>query len=172
MCRHCALANDRLILAAGERAEIWEEQAMAIKVVELHHTGVRIDAGKQNAVENFYSSVLGLSRDEGRPTIPGIPGAWINVGEVGQIHLIGGDQPSPVAQGPGQDPTLPHLAMAVADIVATKVELDRMGVKYWSLKALTSPDSEQIFLNDPCGNMVELHQVDKCRCAMRGRVGK
>ena len=75
---------------------------MAIKVVELHHTGVRIDAGKQNAVENFYSSVLGLSRDEGRPTIPGIPGAWINVGEVGQIHLIGGDQPSPVAQGPAR----------------------------------------------------------------------
>jgi catechol 2,3-dioxygenase-like lactoylglutathione lyase family enzyme len=145
---------------------------MAIKIVELHHTGVRFDAGKQNAVEDFYSSVLGLKRDEGRPTIPGIPGAWINVGEVGQIHLIGGDQPSPVAKGPGEDPTRPHVAFAVADIVATRAELERMGVKYWVIEGLTSPDSTQVFMNDPSGNMVELHQVDKCRCALRSRATK
>ena len=145
---------------------------MAIEVVELHHTGVRIDAGKQKAVEDFYSSVLGLGRDEGRPTIPGIPGAWINVGEVGQIHLIGGDQPSPVAKGPGEDPTRPHVAFAVADIVATRTELDRMGVKYWVIEGLTSPDSTQVFMNDPCGNMVELHQIDKCRCRLKSRVGR
>ncbi len=145
---------------------------MAIKVVELHHTGVRIDAAKQNAVEGFYSSVLGLGRDEGRPTIPGIPGAWINVGEVGQIHLIGGDQPSPVAKGPGEDPTRPHVAFAVADIVATRAELERLGVKYWVIEGLTSPDSTQVFMNDPCGNMVELHQIDKCRCRLKSRVGR
>lgn len=145
---------------------------MAIKVVELHHTGVRIDAKDQSmaALQDFYSGVLGLAHDEGRPTIPGIPGMWINVGEVGQIHLIGGDQPSPVARGPGEDPTRPHVAMAVADIVETKAELDRMGVQYWSLKGLTDPESEQLFLNDPCGNMVELHQVDKCRCRLASRV--
>ena len=145
---------------------------MAIKVVELHHTGVRIGARDQSmaALQDFYSGVLGLAHDEGRPTIPGIPGMWINVGEVGQIHLIGGDQPSPVARGPGEDPTRPHVAMAVADIVETKAELDRMGVQYWSLKGLTDPESEQLFLNDPCGNMVELHQVDKCRCRLASRV--
>ena len=142
---------------------------MAIKVVELHHTGVRIDAAKQSAVEHFYASVLGLGRDEGRPTIPGIPGAWINVGEVGQIHLIGGDQPSPVAKGPGEDPTRPHVAFAVADILATKKELDRMGVKYWQIEGLTSPDALQVFMNDPCGNMVELHQIDKCNCRASNR---
>ena len=67
---------------------------MAIKVVELHHTGVRIDAKDQSmaALQDFYTGVLGLAHDQGRPTIPGIPGMWINVGEVGQIHLIGGDQ--------------------------------------------------------------------------------
>ena len=108
--------------------------------------------------------MLGLGRDEKRPTIPGIPGAWINVGEVGQIHLIGGEQPSPVAKGPGEDPTRPHIAFAVKDIVATRKELDRMGVNYWVIEGLTSPDSTQVFMNDPCGNMVELHQVDKCRC--------
>ena len=75
---------------------------MAIEVLEIHHTGVRIDTGahKLAATQDFYKDVLGLSRDTGRPTIPGIPGAWINVGEVGQIHLIGGEQPSP--RGPAR----------------------------------------------------------------------
>ena len=70
---------------------------MAIKVLEIHHTGFRIDAEdrKMKALEGFYTGVLGLERDPGRPTIPGIPGMWINVGEVGQIHLFGGAQPSP-----------------------------------------------------------------------------
>ena len=79
---------------------------MAIEILEIHHTGVRIDnaAKKLSDMEVFYKDVLGLERDQKRPTIPGIPGAWINVGEVGQIHLIGGDQPSPVAKGPGEDP--------------------------------------------------------------------
>ncbi len=145
---------------------------MAIEVLEIHHTGVRIDAAGQtmDAMEGFYGGVLGLARDTGRPTIPGIPGMWINVGEVGQIHLFGGKQPSPVAKGPGQDPTLPHVALAVADIVATRAELDRMGVAYWVIEGLTSPDSLQVFLNDPCGNMVELHQIDKCRCRASNRI--
>lgn len=139
---------------------------MPIEVLEIHHTGVRVDAGAQllDATEAFYKDVLGLERDAKRPTIPGIPGAWINVGEVGQIHLIGGAQPSPVAKGPGQDPTRPHVAFAVRDIVATRAELDRMGAPYWVIEGLTSPDSTQVFMNDPCGNMVELHQIDKCRC--------
>jgi len=60
---------------------------MAIEIIEIHHTGVRIDTGAQKlaATETFYKDVLGLERDAKRPTIPGIPGAWINVGEVGQI---------------------------------------------------------------------------------------
>src|ERR671923_832938 len=111
---------------------------MAIEVLEIHRTGVRIDTGAQllQATEGFYKDVLGLSRDTGRPTIPGIPGAWVNVGEVGQIHLIGGKQPSPVAKGPGEDPTRPHVAYAVKSIKETRAELDRMGVKYWVIEGL------------------------------------
>ena len=74
------------------------------------------------------------------------------------------------AKGPGQDPTLPHIALAVADIVESRKELERMDVTYWAIEGLTSPDSLQLFLNDPCGNMVELHQVDKCRCTARNRL--
>src|SRR5260370_5512112 len=129
----------------NERVSCWqtyppeEERAMAIEILEIHHTGVRIDTGAQKlaATETFYKDVLGLERDTQRPTIPGIPGAWINVGEVGQIHLLGGEQPSPVANGPGEDPTRPHIAFAVKDIVATRQALERMGAKYWVIERLT-----------------------------------
>ena len=133
--------------------------------------GVRIDADDRTmgALESFYADVLGLRKDEGRPEIPGIPGMWINVGEVGQIHLIGGAQPSPVAKGPGEDPTRPHIAFAVKDIVATRKELDRMGTKYWVIEGLVSPQSTQLFVNDPCGNMLEFHQIDTCRCTRINR---
>ena len=104
---------------------------MAIEILEIHHTGVRIDTGAQKLAdtETFYKDVLGLARDEKPADHSRHPGAWINVGEVGQIHLIGGEQPSPVAKGPGEDPTRPHIAFAVKDIVATRQELDRMGVQ-------------------------------------------
>jgi catechol 2,3-dioxygenase-like lactoylglutathione lyase family enzyme len=144
---------------------------MTIKVLEIHHTGVRIDVqgAMLGAAEQFYAGVLGLAADRGRPTSPGIPGARMNVGEVGQIHLIGGDQPSRVTKGPGEDPARPHVALAVADIVATRAELDHMGVKYGIIEGLTGPDAVQVFLNDPCGNMIELHQVDRCRCRASNR---
>ncbi|MDP1962538.1 MAG: VOC family protein [Reyranella sp.] len=142
---------------------------MAIEIVELHHPGYRIDETLLDTTVEFYTNVLGLERDKSRPTIPGIPGAWINVGEVGQLHLIGGKQPSPVAKGPGEDPTRPHVAFAVADILAAKKELDRMGVTYWRIEGLTSPDALQVFMNDPCGNMLELHQIDKCNCRASNR---
>ena len=132
---------------------------MGIRVLEIHHHAVRIDSEPPK-----------LEADPGRPKIPGVPGFWINVGEGGQIHLIGGEQPSPLAKGPGQDPTIPHVALAVADIQETKAELDRLNVPYWSMTGINGPTAEQIFINDPSGNMVELHQVDQCRCRIVNRV--
>jgi catechol 2,3-dioxygenase-like lactoylglutathione lyase family enzyme len=144
---------------------------MPIEIIELHHPGFRVDdeARKLDETVDFYTKTLGLEKDTSRPTIPGIPGAWINIGEVGQLHLFGGNRPSPVAKGPGQDPTRPHVAFAVKDILAAKKELDRMGVKYWQIEGLTAPDALQIFMDDPCGNMVELHQIDKCNCRRDNR---
>ena len=44
------------------------------------------------ATKRFYSEVLGLPVDTGRPNIPGIPGFWMDVGDethTAQIHLMG-----------------------------------------------------------------------------------
>ena len=80
-------------------------------------------------------------------TFPGVPGFWINVSQGGQNHLIGGAQPSPLAKGkgPGQDPTIPHVALAVADIQKTKSKLERFGVRYWSMTGINGPAAEQDF---------------------------
>lgn len=134
---------------------------MAIKIVGLHHHGIRVgDKGESlDEVFDFYTKVLGMSYDEKRPKI--IPGWWINTGESGQIHLMGGDMPSPVCKGPNMDPCNPHVALAVESVDDAMAELDRLAVPYFKSKA---GDTHQVFVFDPCGNMIELHQVGTCRC--------
>ena len=142
---------------------------MAIKVLELHHHGIRM--GKEDAdVEKaraFYGDVLGLETDAGRPTIPGIPGFWMYVGEgenTSQIHLMGAVGMSPVARSEKEDPTHPHVALAVEDIQEAKRDLDARGIWYWQIEGLVGQGSDQIFVRDPFDNVIELHQVGTCRC--------
>jgi hypothetical protein len=61
------------------------------------------------------------------------------------------------------------VALAVASIQETRQELDRLGVAYWVAESVVGPQSQQIFMKDPFGNMIELHQVDTCRCVTSRR---
>jgi catechol 2,3-dioxygenase-like lactoylglutathione lyase family enzyme len=144
---------------------------MAIKVLELHHHGIRIGPSPEEVAKarTFYGDVLGLEHDAGRPQIPSIDGYWMDVGGTAQIHLMGVNGQSRFAKGPGQDPSLPHVALAVADIQDTRKELDRLGVDYWVAESVVGPQSLQIFFKDPFGNMIELHQIDTCRCVTARR---
>ena len=139
---------------------------MAIKVIELHHHGIRIgpDAAAVKTAYDFYHGVLGLAADGGRPVIPTIDGYWMDVGGTAQIHLMGVDGQSKFADGPGRDPSHPHVALAVPDIQDAKKELERMGVDFWVSRGVVGPESQQIFMHDPFGNMIELHQLGTCRC--------
>ncbi|MSQ69489.1 MAG: glyoxalase [Gammaproteobacteria bacterium] len=145
---------------------------MAIKILELHHHAVRTGASQEEADRSmtFYREVLGLGADAGRPQIPGIPGYWVDVGGRAQVHLMGVEGTSRFAQGPGQDPASPHVAFGVEDIAAARAELDRMGTSYWVSEGIVGPQSQQIFMHDPAGNMVELHQADTCRCQSVTRI--
>ena len=142
---------------------------MAIKVLELHHHGIRI--GKEpeevDKARQFYTEVLGLQADTGRPTIPGIPGFWLYVGagdNTAQIHLMGAVGRSPMARSDKEDPTIPHVALAVEDIAEAKKELDQRGIWYWQIQGLVGQYSDQVFVQDPFGNVIELHQIGTCRC--------
>jgi len=144
---------------------------MAVKILELHHHGIRVGPSPEDVAQarKFYGDVLGLDHDPGRPTIPTIDGYWMDVGGTAQIHLMGVNGQSKFAKGPGRDPSTPHVALAVADIQETRKELDRLGVDYWTAESVVGPESLQIFMKDPFDNMIELHQVDTCRCVTSRR---
>ena len=146
---------------------------MAVKVLELHHHGVRVGSTPSDADRAlaFYRDVFGLTPDAGRPYISDIPGYWMEVGDNAQIHLISAEGLSRLADGPGRDPAGPHVALAVPDIREARLELERLGVDYWSLKGVTGPESEQLFMPDPFGNLIELHQAGTCRCNKGSAVG-
>ena len=142
---------------------------MAIKVLELHHHGIRMGKKDEDVekARTFYGDVLGLETDAGRPTIPGIPGFWMYVGEgenTSQIHLMGAVGMSPVARSEKEDPTHPHVALAVEDIQEAKRDLDARGIWYWQIEGLVGQGSDQIFVRDPFDNIIELHQIGTCRC--------
>jgi catechol 2,3-dioxygenase-like lactoylglutathione lyase family enzyme len=145
---------------------------MAVTVLALHHHGIRVPPDVTERCRDFYGRVLGLDPDPGRPAIPGIPGYWMDVDDATQIHVMGCDGMSRYAlEGdPHKDPTRFHVALAVPDVQEAKRELGRMGVAFWTVKSVVGPDLEQIFLDDPAGNLVELHQVDTCRCRRGARL--
>ena len=144
---------------------------MAIKVLELHHHGIRVGPKPDDVKKalGFYHDVLGLSPDPGRPHIPAIDGHWMDVGGTAQIHLMGVDGVSKFAKGPNQDPSRPHVALAVENIDDSIKELERLKVDYWVAESVVGPQSRQAFFYDPFGNMIELHQFDTCRCVVKRR---
>lgn len=137
---------------------------MAVKVLELHHVGLRIAHDVADPMRDFYRDVLTLAQDTGRWHIPGVHGYFLDVPNDMQIHLLGCDGPSRYAKEPGKDPVANHIALAVADIVEAEAELQRLGVDYFTLDNVASPNLEQLFLRDPGGNVIELHQIGLCRC--------
>ena len=142
---------------------------MPIKVVELHHHGIRIGTSEDEVAQarTFYSDVLGLDTDPARPNIPSIPGFWMYVGEgkqTTQIHLMGAKGQSPMAKSEKEDLILPHVALAVEDIQEARKELDERGIWYWGIQGLVGNNSEQVFVRDPFGNVIELHQIGSCTC--------
>lgn len=147
---------------------------MPLEILELHHYAVRVGANRKEAEDAaaFYHEVLGLKSDSRRPDLPTVPGAWIDVEGTTQVHLIGVEGDSSFLQGPGQDPTRPHIAFAVPDIQKALQELDRMGVPYWSTKGVAGPNLIQVYFDDPAGNMIEIHQIGTCMCQSRTPIGK
>ncbi|MCA8929753.1 MAG: VOC family protein [Alphaproteobacteria bacterium] len=136
---------------------------MTIEVLGLLHTGFRVgptdaDVAKAHA---FYGDLLGLQTDEKRPEIRGIPGFWSNVrpgDRSQQLHIMGAEGASPVARSDKQDPTRTHVAFAVADLDAARAELEQRQIEFWEYKSLVGTASDQIFFEDPFGNMIELQQ--------------
>ena len=144
---------------------------MTLKIAELHHLAVRIAPGPDaaGAALRFYNDVLGLECDH-VPWDRAGEGQRVNAGAHAQIHLIPGVQKSSLASGE-LDVTAPHLACAVTSIDDAQAELDRLAVPYRVVHGRLGPDSRRLFLADPAGNVIELHELGTCRCTSRAREG-
>jgi catechol 2,3-dioxygenase-like lactoylglutathione lyase family enzyme len=139
---------------------------MALKGLELHHHAIRM---RPDAVEDhyaFYHGVLGLEADPGARDIPDVPLFWMDCENDTQIHMFAVDGVSKYARQADRDPFAAHVAFGVADIVKARGELDRLGVPYWYAGR---NERQQVFIDDPSGNRVELHQIGTCRCKRTSR---
>jgi class 3 adenylate cyclase len=145
---------------------------MPIQVLELHRHAMRVAGSSQAAAAalDFYQNVLGLARDDQHPTLPGTTAYWLAAGDHAQLQFVAAGGSS-LAPDVGFDPALPHVAFAVADIVAAKAELGQRGIPYNCLPGSIGPRFERVLLRDPAGNLIELHQIGTCRCERRSRTG-
>ena len=144
---------------------------MTLKILELHQVAVRIAPGPDasGAALHFYDEVLGLEPDR-VPWERADEGHRLSAGPSAQIRLIQGLPNRFLA--PGElDLTGPHLALAVSAIDETQAELDRLGIQYRIAHGRLGPESRRLYIVDPAGNLIELHQVGTCRCTARARSG-
>ncbi|MDH4866982.1 VOC family protein [Alcaligenes nematophilus] len=137
-----------------------------MKVIELHHVGFGVNHAQADAMLDFYRNVLALPQDPSRWKIPGIYGSWFNLPNGTQLHILGCEGVSQYAKGPDQDPVSNHFALAVEDILAAEQELVEQGIEYFTLDNVASPDLKQLFLRDPAGNLIELHQATARRAGV------
>lgn len=73
--------------------------------------------------------------------------------------------------GGGAHPYPPQVAYAVADIAETRAELDRLGIEYRVREGAGDPPVPRLFLRDPAGNPLEIHQIDTCSCTTTAHAG-
>jgi glyoxylase I family protein len=112
--------------------------------LSIHHVSVNVSDVDKNVA--FYTDVLGGTLRDDRPDF-GFGGAWINLGTQ-QVHLI----EAPVPPNVGQ-----HFAIRVGDLDAVVDELRSKGLDVGDPVGVGS--NSQTFVNDPAGNLIELHHV-------------
>ena len=140
--------------------------------MRLHHVNIVTDSMPE--LDHFYQNVLGIPKMAAPPliAIDGYsevrgdavtnPASFLNAGDPDelQLHLCRRDPylasryghlVNPVTQG--------HFAFRCDDIEAVKQRLDAHGIPYsdygeWAVKGWY-----QIFVHDPVGTVVEIHQV-------------
>ena len=128
--------------------------------MRLDHGGLLV-SDVERAVR-FYTDALGLEQVP-RPSTFDTPGAWLQVGEHHQIHLIGeteegrarhmnpGLDPAEIAIGYGN-----HLALVVEDLDATVERVRAAGVQPGGEIIARGDGVRRTFVTDPDRNMIEL----------------
>jgi len=118
----------------------------------LHHAAVGVtDVAR---AKQFYGEVLGL-REAARPAFP-FGGAWYELSDGRQLHLIAHEQSLTLRGTTAIDLGDGHVAFRVGDYDRTLAYLRTRGVE-----CLERPDNitpwKQIYVTDPDGNVLEFN---------------
>lgn len=109
---------------------------------------IALDVDDLDAALAFYCDGLGLTLAD-RPKVLGDNGAWLEVGDGHQIHLVANE--AFVAPTTSQ-----HIAFGVTDCDAAVAELRGKGIEVSDPFDIGA--GRQAFLNDPAGNLLELNE--------------
>ncbi len=116
----------------------------------LHHVEVTIPVGAEDEARRFYCDALGL-REVPKPAALAVRGGfWLALGAV-QLHVG-------VEDGVERRRTKAHVAFEVADLTATRVMLELLGLE--TRDGVPIPELARFECRDPFGNRLEFVQRD------------
>ncbi|BCX88389.1 glyoxylase I family protein [Methylomarinovum tepidoasis] len=116
----------------------------------LHHVSLLVSDTRRAL--DFYCGVLGMAQTE-RPDLP-FPGAWLQIAEHQQIHLLELPSPDPVEGRPAHGGRDRHFALVVPDLEVIRRALEAAGWPYSPSKS----GRRALFCRDPDGNAVEFFE--------------
>jgi glyoxylase I family protein len=119
-----------------------------VTIQGLHHASLLISDLERSLA--FYQGLLGLELDTRRPDL-GYPGAWLWLPDGRQIHLLQLPDPDELVQRPAHGGRDRHLALAIENLDALKVRLEREGIGYQESKS----GRRALFCRDPDANALE-----------------
>jgi lactoylglutathione lyase len=132
-------------------------KATVISISGLAHIGVRVH-DMERAVR-FYN-LLGFSKTAG-PLGPE-PVAILHHPSGVEINLIlnapNANEPNVLMDVPERHPGITHFALLCPDIMAAKQRLEAAGISLNGGPIQFGPGAQGIFMRDPDGNVIELHQ--------------
>ncbi len=123
-----------------------------IESIEIQHVSFVV-ADTAKALD-FYTYVLGLEIDSSRPDL-GYPGAWLQLNEEQQIHLLELPNPDPVSGRPEHGGRDRHTAFHINDLSAIEAALMRAGLDF----TLSKSGRKALFCRDPDGNALEFIEI-------------
>lgn len=122
-----------------------------LDITSLHHVAVCVtDIARSR---KFYGSVLGL-QEVARPAFP-FEGAWYQLGDGRQLHLIVHERPRTLRGTTEIDLRDGHFAFGVADWEKTVERLQAAGIPCVVRRDNVTP-WKQVYITDPDGNVIEL----------------
>lgn len=119
-----------------------------MKITAILHASLLVEHTERAL--HFYRDALGLEVCELRPDL-GYPGAWLQLNETQQIHLLELPSPDPREGRPAHGGRDRHIALGIEDLDRLIAKLEAAQVPY----ILSRSGRRAVFCRDPDGNALE-----------------